>query len=49
MPCIATLMMIHKEYGARIAAAVAGFVFPFALLAGGVLNLALRVFPVIGR
>jgi ferrous iron transport protein B len=43
MPCIATLMMIQREYGARIAAAVAGFVFPFALLVGGVLNVALRI------
>ncbi|HEU5316229.1 MAG TPA: ferrous iron transport protein B [Chloroflexota bacterium] len=48
MPCIATLMMIQREYGGKIAAAVGGFVFPFALLVGGLLNAALRAWPLAG-
>jgi ferrous iron transport protein B len=42
IPCIANVMMIIKEYGRRVAAGVAAFVFPFAFLVGGLLNLALR-------
>lgn len=41
MPCFATLLVIVREHGARAAAAVAAFVFPFAVLVGGILNLAL--------
>jgi ferrous iron transport protein B len=41
MPCIANLLMIVKEHGARTALAVAGFIFPFAFLVGGLVRLAL--------
>jgi ferrous iron transport protein B len=41
MPCVASLLMIAKEYGTRTAIAVAAFVFPFAFLVGGLLNLIL--------
>lgn len=42
MPCVANLLMIVKEYGLRTAVAVAMFVFPFAILVGGLLNLVLQ-------
>jgi ferrous iron transport protein B len=45
IPCIANLLMIVKERGWRIAALVSGFIFPFALLVGTVLNFTLRLFP----
>jgi len=35
MPCIATLFMIAREHGRRVAWAVSAFVFPFAFLVGG--------------
>ncbi len=38
MPCFANFLMIVKEYGARTAWAIAGFVFPFAFVVGGILN-----------
>lgn len=41
VPCIASLLMIVREHGARTAAAVLAFVLAFALLVGGLLNLAL--------
>jgi ferrous iron transport protein B len=42
IPCIANFFMIVKERGMKAALIVAGFVFPFAVLVGGVLNLTLR-------
>lgn len=42
VPCIANMLMIVKEYGRRVAAGMAAFVFPFAFLMGSLLNLALR-------
>jgi ferrous iron transport protein B len=42
IPCIANFFMIVKERGWRTAAAVAGFVFPFALAVGAALNALLR-------
>ena len=42
MPCLANLLMIVKEYGARNALAVALFVFPFAFVVGGLLNWVLQ-------
>jgi ferrous iron transport protein B len=42
IPCIANVMMILKEYGRRVAAGVAAFVFPFAFVVGALLNLALQ-------
>jgi ferrous iron transport protein B len=44
IPCIATVLMIVREHGKKTAAAVAAFVFPFAILVGGLLNLALTAF-----
>ena len=41
VPCIANLLVIVKERGARTALAVVGFIIPFAFLVGGVLRWAL--------
>jgi len=38
MPCIATLFMIAKELGRRVALAMTAFIFPFAFLVGGLVN-----------
>lgn len=46
VPCIANFFMIVKEFGLRTALAVAGFIFPFAFLVGGALNLTLRALDV---
>jgi ferrous iron transport protein B len=46
IPCFATILMIVREHGARVAAAVVAFVFPFAILAGGLLHRALEVLDV---
>jgi ferrous iron transport protein B len=46
VPCFATILMIVREHGARVAAAVVAFVFPFAILVGGLLHLALQAFDV---
>jgi ferrous iron transport protein B len=46
VPCIANFFVIVKEFGLRTALAVAGFIFPFAFLVGGVLNLTLRALDV---
>ena len=35
VPCVATVMMIVKEHGARVTLAIVAFVFPFAFLVGG--------------
>jgi ferrous iron transport protein B len=45
MPCVANFFMIVKERGWRTGLAIAGFVFPFAVLVGALLNAALRRFP----
>jgi ferrous iron transport protein B len=42
IPCIANLFIIIKERGGRTAVAMCAFIFPFALLVGGVLNWLLR-------
>ncbi|OGQ51847.1 MAG: ferrous iron transport protein B [Deltaproteobacteria bacterium RIFCSPLOWO2_02_FULL_53_8] len=42
IPCIANFFMIIKELGLRAAIIMAIFIFPFALLVGGILNYALR-------
>ncbi len=44
IPCIANFFMIIKEKGLRVALFVATFIFPFAILTGGVLNFLLRWF-----
>jgi len=42
IPCIANFFMIVKEQGTRVAVKVALFIFPFAVLVGAALNVALR-------
>lgn len=42
MPCIANFLMIIKEQGIRTALAMAGFILPFALGVGILMNLLLR-------
>jgi ferrous iron transport protein B len=39
VPCVATVIMMAKEHGARTAAAIVAFVFPFAFLVGGIVRL----------
>lgn len=38
VPCIASVLMIAKERGARAAAAIVGMVFPLAFTVGGILS-----------
>jgi ferrous iron transport protein B len=38
IPCFATILMIVREHGMRVATAVVAFVFPFAILVGGLLH-----------
>ncbi len=42
VPCIANLLMIVKEMGMKIAIMMTIFIFPFAILVGGILNFILR-------
>lgn len=42
VPCIANFFVIMKELGVRAALAIAAFIFPFAFLVGGLVNLVLR-------
>jgi ferrous iron transport protein B len=42
VPCIASLMMIIKEQGLKIAGAMLALIVPFAFLIGGLLNHLLR-------
>jgi ferrous iron transport protein B len=42
VPCVANFFVIVKERGMRTAVAMTAFIFPFAFLVGGVLNLVLR-------
>ncbi len=43
IPCLANLLMIIKERGPKIAAAITVFVFSYAFFAGGVINYLLRL------
>jgi ferrous iron transport protein B len=43
IPCIASVIMIAKERGARTAAALTALVFPLAFFIGGALKYTLRV------
>jgi ferrous iron transport protein B len=45
IPCVANFLMIVKERGWKTAGAVAGFIFPFALAVGAVVNVVLRALP----
>jgi ferrous iron transport protein B len=38
MPCVANFLMIAKEHGLKVAWSMAGFIFPFAFLVGGLFN-----------
>ncbi len=42
VPCIANLLMIVKEMGLKIAIMMTIFIFPFAIIVGGILNFILR-------
>ncbi|UCH80723.1 MAG: ferrous iron transport protein B [Nitrospiraceae bacterium] len=48
IPCIANLFVIIKERGMKTAAIISVFVFPFAILVGGVLHRILTWFKVFG-
>jgi len=41
-PCIANIFMIVKEHGMKTAVWMSAFIFPFAVLVGGILNHTLR-------
>ncbi len=45
IPCVANFLMIVKERGWKTAAAVAGFIFPFALVVGAAVGVVLRALP----
>jgi ferrous iron transport protein B len=38
MPCIATLLMIAREHGSKVAWRISAFIFPFAFLLGGIVH-----------
>jgi len=38
MPCVANFLMIAKEHGFKVAWGMAGFIFPFAFLMGGIVH-----------
>ncbi|HEX3528624.1 MAG TPA: nucleoside recognition domain-containing protein [Thermoanaerobaculia bacterium] len=38
MPCVANFLMIGKEHGFKVAWGMAGFIFPFAFLTGGLIH-----------
>ncbi|MBI5826523.1 MAG: ferrous iron transport protein B, partial [Deltaproteobacteria bacterium] len=46
IPCIANLFMIIKEMGVKAAVWMTVFIFPFAVLIGGILNFVLRALKV---
>lgn len=46
VPCIAQFLVMIRERGAKVALSIAAFVFPFAFLVGGILNLVLKYFKV---
>ena len=47
IPCFANFLMIIKERGIKVTLWIVGFVFPFAFLVGGLLNLVLRHFKIL--
>lgn len=46
MPCVANFLMIAREHGMKVAWSMAGFIFPFAFLVGGLVNRLGRWIPV---
>jgi len=47
VPCIANFFIIIKERGIKTALAIVGFIFPFAFIVGGILNLVLNLLGVV--
>ncbi len=43
IPCLANFLVIIKEQGGKVAAGIAVFIFPFAVLVGSVVNFASRL------
>jgi len=43
VPCVANTFIIIKERGLKVALSIVAFIFPFAFLVGGILNLVLRI------
>ncbi len=43
IPCLANFLVIIKEQGAKVAAGIAVFIFPFAVLVGAAVNFASRI------
>ncbi len=41
LPCVAQFLMVKKERGLKMAIGMAAFIFPFAIVIGGLLNLCL--------
>jgi ferrous iron transport protein B len=46
VPCIANYLMIIKERGVKAALAIVGFIIPYSLAVGALLNLSLRILEV---
>jgi ferrous iron transport protein B len=44
IPCFASLMMMVKEQGVKVALGMVAIIVPFAFLIGGLFNIALRAF-----
>jgi ferrous iron transport protein B len=44
IPCLANFLVIIKEQGSKVAAGMAVFIFPFAVLVGAIVNFASRIF-----
>jgi ferrous iron transport protein B len=44
IPCLANFLVIIKEQGSKVAAGMAAFIFPFAVLIGAIVNYASRIF-----
>jgi ferrous iron transport protein B len=42
IPCLANFLVIVKEQGGKVAAGMALFIFPFAILVGALVNLVAR-------
>jgi ferrous iron transport protein B len=42
IPCLANFLVIIKEQGTKVAAGMAVFIFPFAVIIGAIVNFASR-------
>ena len=45
IPCIANVFMIGKERGWKVAGAMSAFIFPYAVLVGGIVRLLFNALP----